>query len=294
MTIVLILFGVALFFFYLSNSSSKRQQNTRANFQKNNRQSPPPPHRRATQSGGYGKWVGGGLGWALGGPIGGLLGFMFGSMFESGGSEPRGHGHPYAPSQGTQAGDFSVSLLVLSAAVMKADGVVKKSELEYVKRFFTSNFGAEKTTQLMLVLRELLQKEINVQEVSAQVRMAMDYSSRLQLLHYLFGIAGADKVTAQSEIDVIQTIAGFIGLSKADFNSVKAMFVKDTDSAYKILEVSPNASDAEVKKAYHKMAIKYHPDKVSHLGEEVRKAAEEKFQKLNTAYDEIKKQRGIN
>jgi DnaJ like chaperone protein len=72
------------------------------------------------------------------------------------------------------------------------------------------------------------------------------------------------------------------------------MFVKDTDSAYKILEIEPNATNEEVKKAYKKMAVKYHPDKVSHLGEDVRKAAEEKFQNLNAAYNEIKKQRGIH
>jgi len=245
----------------------------------------------------YGKWIGGGLGWALGGPIGGLLGFYFGSMFESDTkSKSSGfQGHPYASDgRSTQSGDFSVSLLVLSAAVMKADGVVKKSELDYVKRFFVSNFGEAKTVQLMQVLKELLQKEINIQDVSVQVRSSMDYSSRLQLLHYLFGIAGADRAISDSEITMIQNISGFMGMTSADFNSVKAMFVKETESAYKILEITPDASDNEVKKAYHKMAIKYHPDKVNHLGEEVRAAAEDKFQKLNAAYDEIKKRRGIN
>ncbi|MCD6091735.1 MAG: molecular chaperone DjiA [Bacteroidales bacterium] len=284
MTIVFILAGIAVFFFYLSNSASKKQNKNET-------------YQAVTHKAGYGKWIGGGLGWALGGPIGGLLGFMFGSMFESGTKiEGSGfQGHPYASTgRPTQSGDFSVSLLVLSAAVMKADGVVKKSELDYVKRFFVSNFGEAKTIQLMQVLKELLNKEINIQDVSVQVRSSMDYSSRLQLLHYLFGIAGADRVTADSEILMIQNIAGFMGLNTADFNSVKAMFVKDTESAYKILEITPDADDNEVKKAYHKMAIKYHPDKVSHLGEEVRNAAEDKFQKLNAAYDEIKKRRGIN
>jgi len=245
---------------------------------------------------GYGKWIGGGLGWALGGPIGALLGFYLGSMFEgeSKSSASAFQGHPYASdSRPTQTGDFSLSLLVLSAAVMKADGIVKKSELDYVKRFFVSNFGEAKTIQQMQVLKELLKKDINIQDVSVQIRTSMDYSSRLQLLHYLFGIAGADRVTADSEINMIQDIAGFMGITSADFKSVKAMFVKDTESAYKILEITPDASDSEVKKAYHKMAIKYHPDKVSHLGEEVRNAAEDKFQKLNAAYDEIKKRRGI-
>jgi len=144
-----------------------------------------------------------------------------------------------------------------------------------------------------LVLRELLKKDINVQDVSHQIGQYMDYSSRLQLLHYLFGIAMSDGQVDATEIQMIQMIAGFMRISSSDYNSVKAMFVKDTGSAYQILEISPNATDEELKKAYKKMAIKYHPDKVSHLGEDVFKAAEDKFQELNSAYEEIKKQRGI-
>ncbi len=287
MTFIFIILILVLLFYTISKYSARMQTNYSrvGTFAESGTQN----------SGGYGKWIGGGLGWALGGPIGGLLGFMFGSMFESGNSTTATQGHPYASGQqSTQSGDFSISLLVLSAAVMKADGVVKKAELDYVKRFFVSNFGENKTIQLMQVLKELLQKDINVQEVCLQVRNAMDYSSRLQLLHYLFGIAKADNITADSEIYLIETISGFLGLNQADFKSVKAMFVKEVDSAYQILEITPDAADVEVKKAYHKMAIKYHPDKVSHLGQEVQKAALEKFQQLNAAYDEIKKRRGIN
>jgi len=285
MVVVFILLGIAILFFYLSNSASKEQAQ---NLNKNQVY-----HTEMNKSGGYGKWIGGGLGWALGGPIGGLLGFMFGSMFEGKSSGSGYQELPYTSGQRTQSGDFSASLLVLAAAVMKADGVVKKSELDYVKRFFEHNFGQDKTTQLMLVLRELLKKDINLQEVSTQIRYAMDYSSRLQLLHFLFGVAGADNTTSDSEVRTIQDIAGYMSISNADFNSVKAMFVKAIDSAYKILEIQESASDEEVKKAFHKMAIKYHPDKVSHLGEEIQKSAEEKFQKLNAAHEEIKKRRGI-
>jgi DnaJ like chaperone protein len=284
----LILFGIAVLFLTISFSTSTKNKEKEIKGEE---------FEIVTHKAGYGKWIGGGLGWALGGPIGGLLGFYVGSMFEgdTNASRTGSQGHPYiSGGRSTQTGDFSLSLLVLSAAVMKADGVVKKSELDYVKRFFVSNFGEAKTVQQMQVLKELLTKDINVQDVSVQIRSSMDYSSRLQLLHYLFGIAGADRVTANSEIEMIQNIAGFMGVTSADFKSVKAMFVKDTDSAYKILEIKPDASDSEVKKAYHKMAIKYHPDKVGHLGEEVRNAAEDKFQVLNAAYDEIKKRRGIN
>lgn len=233
----------------------------------------------------YAKWIGGGLGWAFGGPIGGILGFAFGKMFEDmnkGSFEQKG----------SMQADFNVSLLVLTAAVMKADGTVKKSELDYVKAFYMRNFG-EHAERYIGMLREILKQEINVREVSLQVGQYMDYPSKLQILHYLFGISKADDHFHPEEVEVITQIAGFIGINASDFASIKAMFFKETDSAYKILEVDTNATDDEIKKAYRDMAIKYHPDKVSHVGEEVRKAAEEKFQQVNSAYDQIKKQRGI-
>jgi len=290
MSIVVILLIVALAFYLFSGNKSIGQKNTSKSDHSN-----PSIDRGKNKSGSYGKWVGGGLGWAFGGPIGALVGYMFGSMFDGGSSQQGGHQqYPYQSGNGTQRGDFSMSLLVLAAAVMKADGVVKKSELDYVKKFFAQNFGQEKTSQLMLVLRELLKKDINIQEVSVQIASFMDYSGRLQLLHFLFGIALADGFIDASETDTIRSISNFMRISSSDFQSVEAMFVKVTSRAYKILEISADASDDDVKKAYKKMAIKYHPDKVSHLGEDVRKAAEEKFQKMNAAFEEIKKERGIH
>ncbi|PLW95390.1 MAG: molecular chaperone DnaJ [Marinilabiliales bacterium] len=245
----------------------------------------------------YGKWIGGGLGWVLGGPIGGILGFAFGSMVDGmqSGTYAAGQGtqQGYRPGRRTTGGDFAVSLVVLSAAIMKADGRVVKAELDYVKSFFLRQFGHEKTEQYILLLRDALKQDINMFEVCSQIRNNMDYSGRLQLIHYLFGIAMADGIGHQKEIDAIEVAAQYLGVSSAEFRSVKAMFVKDTNASYQILEVEPTASDEEIKKAYRKMAVKYHPDKVSHLGEDVQKAAKEKFQKLNEAYEQIKKQRGI-
>jgi len=236
----------------------------------------------------YGKWIGGGLGWVLGGPIGVILGFIVGSMFDAmqtGQYEYQGNR--------TQPGDFTISLLVLSAAVMRADEKVMKSELDYIRSFLQRQFGPEKGDQLVLVLRDLLSQEINLPEVTAQIRQYMDHPSRLQLIHFLFGIALSDGQSNPQEVQVIQTICGYLGISDSDFQSIKAMFVKDMESAYQILEISPDATDEEVQKAYRRMAVKYHPDKVGHLGEDVQQAAKEKFQKLNQAYQDIKKQRGL-
>ena len=188
---------------------------------------------------------------------------------------------------------FLVQFVGAFSRCHKADGVVKKSELDYVKQFFLHNFGQEQAEKYILTLREILKQDIQVAEVSQQIGRYMDYSSRLQLLHYLFGIAAADGQVHETEVAVIQTIANYMGVYASDFESIKAMFVKQVDDAYTILGIDPSASDEDVKKAYREMAKKNHPDKVSYLGEDVRKAAEQKFQEINNAYDKIKKQRGM-
>ncbi|HPJ63409.1 TerB family tellurite resistance protein [Lentimicrobium sp.] len=238
----------------------------------------------------FGKWIGGGLGWALGGPIGGVLGFVFGSIFDSMQSGQYEH-KGFTP---TQEGDFKVSLLVMIAAIMKADGRIMKSELEYVKRFLLGQFGEQEAERLLLLLREILRQDLDVDEICEQIQENMEYPSRLQLVHFLFGVAAADGEPHAAEADLLKRICLHMGIRQKDFDSIKAMFIRDTGSAYRILEITPDASDEEVKKAYRKMALKYHPDKVAHLGEDVQKAAKEKFQQLNQAYNEIKQQRGFN
>jgi DnaJ like chaperone protein len=163
-----------------------------------------------------------------------------------------------------------------------------------VKRFLETNFGAAQTPQYVKMLGEILKQDFNVQDVSRQIAQYMGYESRMMLVQYLFGIAQADGNNHPDEIDMIQTIAGFMGVNQRDYESIKAMFVKDTGSAYQVLDVSPDASNDEIKKAYRDLAKKHHPDRVAHLGEDVKKAAELKFTKLNAAYEAIKEERGMN
>ncbi len=243
----------------------------------------------------FGKWIGAGLGAFAGGPIGALLGFVLGSAFDAGtqGSNNQTNTFRQAPSQHATVGGYAMSLLVLVAALMKADGKTLKSELDYVKDFFIRNFGLQSANEALKLLRDLLQQNIPVSDVCRQIQMNMDYASRLQLLHFLWGIAQADGEIHESEIKLIAHIAVNMGIRSNDYESIKAMFVKNTDSSYKVLEIDHNATDEEVKQAYRKMAKKYHPDKVSYLGEDFQKDAKEKFQKVNLAYEEIKKQRNI-
>jgi DnaJ like chaperone protein len=241
----------------------------------------------------FGKWIGGGLGWAVGGPIGAIFGFVVGSIIDGSSTEMQTGRATGYPGQ-TTTGGYVMSLLVLVASVMKADGKVMKSELDYVKNFLVQNFGEASAQEALKLLRDLLKQTIPVNEVCRQIRQNMNYSARLQLLHFLFGIANADGHVDEKERQLIQHISQEMGLGNSDFESIQAMFVRNIHADYKILEIEPTASNEELKKAYRRMAMKYHPDKVSHLGEDFQKAAKDKFQMVNQAYENIKNERKIS
>ena len=247
---------------------------------------------KQSSSMGIGKWITGAIGWALGGPIGALLGYSLGALFENSSSQQGGFSG--ANRYVEQRNSFMVSLLVLSAAVMKADGKVMRSELDYVKEFIRRNFGESAVPQALKVLQELLQKSIDLPQVCAQIKTYMDMPQRLQLLHYLVGIAQADGHVSAAEIDALKQIALYLGVSQQESESIFAMFGNKLEDAYKVLEISPDATDEEIKKAYKKMALKHHPDRVESLGADVKKAAEEKFKAVALAYETIKKERGFN
>ena len=236
---------------------------------------------------GWQKWLWGGLGWAIGGPIGAIIGFALGSLNSTSLEIP-------TPGQRrTVPGDFGAAFLVLAAAVMKADGSLKRSELDIVRQFLVSHFGEEYAKERLLLFREILSQNIDVRQVSTQIRMNLDMASRLELMHLLYAISMADGEFHKAEEQVLNDIASMIGLSTADNISIKAMFVKSSFWAYEVLEIDKSVSDDEVKKAYRKLAVRHHPDKVHHLGPDFQKEAHEKFNKITEAYDAIQKERKI-
>ena len=266
------------------------------------------------------RWIAGFLGWVSWGPIGALIGFVLGSFVDAGiesarrltgssGSSGTSSTSGYPGSRGYTANEqrnsFMVSLLVLSSAVIKADGRTDQAELDHVRSFIRHNFGAAAVDEAMRILDGLNAQQVNIYSVGTQIADNMNYSQRLQLFHYLTQIASADGKFSESEKSVLEAIAGAIRLSASDAASIIAMYYKGAgsarsgsgsslDAAYAILEISPSATDDEVKSAYRRMAMKHHPDKVATLGPEVQKAAEEKFRKIQEAYETIKKERGLN
>lgn len=238
------------------------------------------------------KLVGAGLGFVLGGPVGAVIGFFIGSAF-SGKQQQEEYASTHR--HHTAEGDFKVSLLVLIACVMKADGNVKRSELDVVKRFLLRNYTESDALEALQILKKLLEQPINETEVAMQIGQYMNYSTKLELVHLLLDIAYADGGFSSAEMAVINRIANIFRLSTADFDALCALYNKqqDADWMYKALQITPDVSDDEVKKAYRKMAMKYHPDKVAAAGEEAKQSATEKFRQINEAYEAIKKVRGM-
>ncbi len=262
-----------------------------------------------------GKIFGAGLGWVLGGgPIGMIIGIAIGGAIDKGGSNIF-KDEKSSRKRVTQRGDFSAALIVISAAVMKADGKILKSELDYVKKYFIQNFGAEVAQEKIQILGEVLKQDIPVDDVARQIRMSMRIAEKRLLLQYLFGIAKSDGQIDVSELSVIERISRGMGLSSMEFLSMKAMYTQtysggyrstgsssrstarksrvSLTSSYSVLGISASADDKELKKAYRKLAVKFHPDKVAHLGKDHVEVAEDKFQKLQEAYEAIKKSRGL-
>ncbi len=236
--------------------------------------------------------------------IGAIIGYFIGSAFSGSGSNRSNQTNP----------NFEVGkyLMMLSSVVMKADGITKKSELNFVKQFFVRQFGETKAQEYVRQLKHYLDKNISVEKVSTIIKQNVNNSSRIQLLHYLIGIAVADGEISQSEMQILKRITRSFGLSEQVFRSLLAMYNYQSDNgsyhrqthstsnqtislkgAYDILEISEHASEAEIKKAYRKLVVKYHPDKVAQLGEEFQKGAKEKFQKVQDSYERIKTSRNI-
>lgn len=262
-----------------------------------------------------GKWIGGFLGFITGGPLGALAGFVLGALFDLSmeGStqvdnlfqdrdEDSARQQYQQQVYEGQRNSFLFSLLVLSSYIIKADGKVMHSEMEVVRNFLRSNFGERAVQQGEQIMRKLFEEQQRmgtyefqrtIQSSCAQIAANMDYSQRLQLFNFLFMIAKADGRVTPEEVTALQEIAQYMSLSAADTDSMMNLERNDLESAYKVLGITSAATDEEVKAAYRKMALKHHPDRVATLGEDVRKAAEKKFQEINEAKERIYKARGI-
>lgn len=217
------------------------------------------------------------------------------------------NGSSNAHSNEGQRNSFLFSMLVLSSYIIKADNKIMHSEMEFVRQFLRQNFGEQAVNQGLEILLKLfeIQKQQGIQvfrntihQSCAEIKHNMDVSQRLQLLNYLVIIAKVDGYVSPEEIKALKEVARHLGLTAKDVDSMLNMengarTNSNIEDAYKVLGLSSTATDDEVKVAYREMALKHHPDRVATLGEDIRKAAEKKFQDINDAKERIFKARGL-
>ena len=242
------------------------------------------------------KWFAAILGYFLFRFPGAIIGFLLGSFldnFSSGSGGPQTVFRDMAR-QSVSPADFELNLLSLCSIVIKADGQISQREMDYVRQYFVQTYGKDKANAIFRTFNEINKKrEISARRICAFMTQRTRYEVRLQLLHFLFGIAQADGSVSKAEVNKIREIAGYLRVGLRDFESIMAMFIKSADNSYKILEIEKTATDEEVKKAYRKMAKKYHPDRVNTQDEAIKKGAEEKFKEVQKAYETIQAERGL-
>ena len=240
------------------------------------------------------KWITALLGYTYFRFGGAILGYFIGSILEQLFRQDRRNPFASVQSQRMQTNQVQLNLLSLAAIVIKADGKVDERELRFVRNYFISNYGEAYASSIFAKFNTEVKKEQqNLNEITRLFTQRAPYETRLQILHFLFAIANADGHVAEVEVQKILQIANALQLRSMDFESIKAMFVKSADNAYKILEISPSATYTEVKKAYRTMAKKYHPDKLQTEDAALKKGAQEKFQQVQAAYEAIQKERGL-
>ncbi|EAR02629.1 TerB family tellurite resistance protein [Maribacter sp. HTCC2170] len=243
------------------------------------------------------KWFAAFIGFTIRGFSGAILGFLVGSFFDSLSGGGKGPSTVFGDMtrQSVTPADFELNLLSLCSIVIKADGNVNQREMDYVRQYFVATYGKDKANAIFRTFNDINKKrEISAQRICTYLNQRTRYEVRLQLLHFLFGIAQADGSVSNPEVSKIREIAGYLRVAIRDFESIMAMFIKSADNAYKILEIDKTATNDEIKKAYRTMAKKYHPDRVNTENEAIKKGAEEKFKEVQKAYEQIQKERGIS
>lgn len=266
---------------------------------------------------GLGAIIGAVIGYFLtkGSFVGIFVGGAIGSMFDTAGGGQNTQKKSFRSAASQE--DFGRYLMMLSSIVVKADGVTLKSELNYIKAFYVKQFGEVQAKVHVKNLKKYLETNLSLDKVAREIEKSLNSSSKVHLLHYLIGIAHADGDISASELNVIKQIAYSINIPQRTLDSVLAMFYYQSggnggynqytnqggrtsqpsgyriDTAYKVLGLPTTATGDEVKKAYRKLAVKYHPDKVAQLGPEFQKGAKEKFQKVQDAYESIKEYKGF-
>ncbi len=244
-----------------------------------------------------GKVIGGGIGWLFGGPFGAILGTMAGEFFDKhngpGGRkvffEERNHNYD-------KSFILTTHFVGLLVSVAKADRKINSHEIKVIEKTFI-RFGF--STEDLLNIKELINKfsneSLDTRDMCLKYKVVSNYEQRLILLRVIYLVAVSDSVFHYNEDCVISEIVRYLDISLADASEIRSLYININESSnhYEIFGLTRDASRVEIEQAYRNLSKKYHPDKVAHLGDEFSKMANDKFQEINVAYQEIKREKGF-
>lgn len=247
-----------------------------------------------------GKLIGALIG-SIAGPFGTIFGGLIGHLFDRAVEDRRllsFEQEPLADPVSQAQINFFACLIGLSIAVADAGGRLRTSHVEALEDFFRRSvpYGPGDQELIRRLIEEMSanRSRIDVEGMCAYYRSVSGYEGRFLLLRLLFQIAQSDaEGVAAAEEFLIRRIAVMLGIDEGGYARIRAEFLRGTGRAYRVLGVDPGATAEEIKRAYRRLVVENHPDRVASLGPELVKLAEEKFKSIQAAYEEIRREKGF-
>ncbi len=208
----------------------------------------------------------------------------------------------YESSQTETHNRFVFLLVNILVKIAQADGHFSKAELRTMLNFFQYNlrYSQDQMYWVKQLIKDARDEQIGMDALLREFRDTFAYEPRLILLELIYQILYTKETVSPSELQQARNIAAFLEISVYDQRTIEAKYMyrqrreaaqafQEEEQYYAVLGLEPGADFAVIKKAYRKLSLQYHPDKVSHLGEEFQRVAEEKMKEINGAYDYFKR-----
>ena len=208
----------------------------------------------------------------------------------------------YEASQTETHNRFVFLLVNILVKIAQADGHFSKAELQTMLNFFQYNLRYDQDQMYWVkeLIKEARDQQAGMNELLQEFRDSFAYEPRLILLELIYQIIHLKQPVVESEIQQARSIATFLHVSAYDQRTIEAKYTYRgqqgtttgtgyEEQCYAVLGLEPGEDFITIKKAYRKLSMQYHPDKVGHLGEEFKRVAEEKMKEINVAYDFLEK-----